>query len=177
MFGLTYNRGQKGFTLIELLVIIAIIGILASLLLSGLAAAKSKAYTITCLNNKKQLAIAWHLYANDSLDKLCPNSEANQPYQTGNATTANWVAGKMSWQFDGPGTDVTNTTLMVSESESTLGVYTKTPKIYKCPADKFLASKQKAAGFRERVRSVSMNLALGPGNGNQDNPKPPTSSL
>jgi len=133
------SKCRKGFTLIELLVVIAIIAILAAMLLPALTKAKIKAQGIKCLSNTKQLTLGWVMFGTDNQDKLMPNP--------------GWVDGSMSWTS---AADNLDTAKLLT---GTMGDYVKNPGVYKCPGD------TSDAPNGVRVRSVSMNGALGNSSG------------
>jgi prepilin-type N-terminal cleavage/methylation domain-containing protein len=150
------NHLNHGFTLVELLVVIAVIAILASLLLPALNRAKSKAEGIFCLNNTKQLLVAWKVYADDHDGLLAYNVGGNGIRGIAPDTKLNWVDNIMSW--DTSNSDNTNLTTL---TDASLGSYAGSVNIYRCPSDKVLSDKQRRAGWGGRIRSYSMNAMVG----------------
>ena len=143
-FASAFAPRKVGFTLIELLVVIAIIAILAAMLLPALSKAKTKAQGIMCLNNTKQLTLAWLTYAHDNTDHCVYDKPG------GNGDFQNWVANVMTWGLDPANTNTSYIT------EAKLGSYTsRSLGIYKCPADSIPSQ----AG--PRTRSLSMNAFVG----------------
>jgi prepilin-type N-terminal cleavage/methylation domain-containing protein len=158
------RAGGRGFTLIELLVVIAIIAILAAMLLPALGKAKQKTQGVYCLNNGKQLMIAWQMYASDNRDNLVPAFHGADA-QGGNFDPKlgpGWVEGWLDWTTS---TDNTNILFLISEKYTRLAPYIAHQKnIFKCPSDMYLHPIQARAGFPMRVRSMSGNIGVGPGN-------------
>jgi prepilin-type N-terminal cleavage/methylation domain-containing protein len=154
---------RSAFTLIELLVVIAIIAILAALLLPVLSQAQQKAVAVKCLNNYKQLAIAWFTYANDSNDILAFNSDKNS-----HANKYNWVCPygvSLDWS---PNAANTNTIYLTLDDPvlgtAQMGQYVANETaIFVCPADRYISTYQRDSGFQNRIRTCAMNGGMGGG--------------
>jgi prepilin-type N-terminal cleavage/methylation domain-containing protein/prepilin-type processing-associated H-X9-DG protein len=117
------------FTLIELLVVIAIIAILAALLLPALQKAKSAGQSVGCLNNQKQLQLAWQMYHEEHNDRLVPNFERGTY-----GTVPSYYSTSNSWVSGSALRDATAAGIR----QGALWPFTKNERIYRCPSDKTL---------------------------------------
>jgi len=161
-FSTTATFGKPGFTLLELLVVIAIISTLAALLLPVMGAAKTKAQAVGCLNNTRQVTLAWHLYSTDYNDAVVNNFGVSQTVEAiQNRRLENWINNVMTWGASEGIEDASNTNV-AWVTGGVLGRYTAGGVgVYKCPADTALSPSQLRAGFRQRNRSISMNSVFG----------------
>ncbi len=147
------RKNGYAFTLIELLVVIAIIGILAAMLLPSLNKGKLKAFGITCMNNHRQLSLAWRMYSDENNDVLLFASGL-WPWTSNDPDV--WVSG---WINHDPN-NRSNWDIDQDISKSPLWPYCgKSPAIWKCPADHSTITV--GGEKKNRVRSMSMNIWLG----------------
>jgi prepilin-type processing-associated H-X9-DG protein len=145
-------------------VVISVIAILASLILPALARAKARAQGSFCLNNTKQLTIAWIVYADEHNGVLAYNLARSSRINiaapaagSGPQMSDNWVNNVLNWETND--SDNTNWSTVVA---SGLGPYTGSASaLYRCPSDNVLSDSQRNAGWTSRVRSYSMNAMVG----------------
>ena len=114
-------RRRRGFTLVELLVVIAIIALLMAILMPALNKARELGKRAVCLNNCKQLALAWMMYAEDNDDKIV----------NGNPETGSYNKDGTCWTYRRP--NASKEVRIQGIKDGLLYKYCTNFKLYKCP--------------------------------------------
>src|ERR1700690_3205573 len=140
-------QGCGGFTVVELLAVVVTVAMLAAVLLPALAGTKSDPRAFQCLNNQRQLILAWQMYAADNNGLLPPNDYPfSISWLLSSAATRsqmnNWAAGTMT-------TLDAYSLAPLTSTNTVLSTYISNPKIYHCPADNYITSN---SGGKTHVR-------------------------
>jgi prepilin-type N-terminal cleavage/methylation domain-containing protein len=153
---------RSGFTLLELIAVLAVVLLLTASLLPVLANSKTKAQTIRCLDNMRQVGNAVAMFSYDHNDLLPPNPDdgTKSPGYT-------WVGS----QAGIGGTDEFDPDLMADPSRCLLAPYTgANVTVYRCTADARSGKYDGGALYPNSpligkivpaARTISMNQAVG----------------
>ena len=149
-----FSKKIRAFTLIELLVVIAIIAILAALLLPALAAAKKKAQRIQCVNNLKEICVAFRLWEGDNNNMLpMAVTMANGGAMDARGSAA--VGPTQGANFNPSGTGIKGVFSMFFVMSNELS----TPKILYCPSE-YQTARNQATTWMNTLTQNTLNLTF-----------------
>lgn len=145
-------KTKHGFTLIELLVVIAIIAILAAIIFPAFAQAREKARQAQCINNLKQLGLAFSMYTDDN-DDLMPGA-------TDGTAGAGLYGG---WVYYSQFTDyVNNMPPLFDVTKGAIYPYIKSRQVFVCPDDSLAFKSNLSYALNSCVETNANNTTLDP---------------
>lgn len=145
------DRLCRGFTLAEMLVVIAIMAILSAILLPALSNGRTRSQAISCLNNLRQLQVAWQMFPDDNGSTLPANNYV-EGIKFGSAQTYkgdSWCPGNARTDF---------TTANIEHGQ--LFQYARSAAIYRCPADDSKVELPTGSDPVLRTRSYGMSSSI-----------------
>ena len=163
---------SPGFTVTELMVVIAIIAVIVAILVPTLSKVRSRARTVQCLANQRQIALATYSYAMSNASRLVsPRTDTNG---TAFIDGANQQMGPLGWKHtwvNAQDTGSTNQFVVYSggrKYETPLAItsgalfpYIGDIKVYISPDEPTNPSAGAVSGEKTRIRSYSLNACLG----------------
>lgn len=145
--------GPRGFTLLELLAVVAILGLLLSLVLPAVGQARAKATGAACLGNLKQLQLCWQMYTDDSHGAV-PLNDSLLVNGAWRSAPDSWIGFSNAPQDPGDG-------LIKRGLFHRLG-YNRVAALYRCPADQSrVRTPVGGHSAQRRTRSYALNGNLG----------------
>jgi len=144
------KSNRKGFTLIELLVVIAIIAILAAMLLPALSKAKEKAKQASCINNLKQISLAFLNYVSDARDSF-PGAASRGPTLP---VEEDWI------YWNGEDGRLANNPYRKELNNSAIAPFLGkiiSTNLFRCPSDKVALTRTSSPGLLAYLFSYSAN--------------------
>jgi len=148
------RQPTSGFTLVELLLAISILVVLSTLMLPAVHSTRERTDRVQCLENQRQMILAWSLFAGDHQGRLPANGYSPAG---GSTTQLRWIQGYLNPRV-APG-DLTNERLLTNPEFAELAAYLPRASLYHCPADRPGGTSGREGNVR--IRSYAMNAYMG----------------